>query len=183
MKKTPCILRTIINSIIHKNHHWNHHLLSSTCSSSLSPGCGHDAWRSSAPRRLTEWWWWSPFGFELDHHLDQGDYDCNANESWLWLCSTLLYPVSLLIGCWDDQWSMMLRCWDDQYKDHLVGQLTNDCVTSGQQGLRGSMHELNRNFLRFDNYHNYRSKSSQLLLKIITIIAQNHHNYCSKVSQ
>ena len=51
---------------------------------------------------------------------------------------------------------------EDQNHDH-------DCVPSGQQGLRGSMHELNRNFLRFDNYHNYRSKSSQLLLKSITI--------------
>ena len=41
-------------------------------------------------------------------------------------CSTLLYPVSLIFRCWDDQH----RNTNINTKDHLVGQLTTSTVAA-----------------------------------------------------
>ena len=56
--------------------------------------------------------------------------------------STLLYPVSLLIGGWD-WWSIQIA--NEQYRDHLVGQLTTrvlcilikECKFSRNENLGG----------------------------------------------
>ena len=45
--------------------------------------------------------------------------------------STLLYPVSLLSGCWDDQ----CRNPNANNRDYLVGQLTTQSSTVAAWGL------------------------------------------------
>ena len=74
-------------------------------------------------------------GEQFQAQMSKGKAIYDVNEEWSWTRkqqlsnirnglgygSTLLYPVSLLIGGWD--WWSIQRA-NGQYRDHLVGQLT-----------------------------------------------------------
>ena len=77
-------------------------------------------------------------------------------------CSTLLYPVSLLIGGWD-WWS--IQTVNEQYRDHLVGQLTIKSVTSAYEF--GTLLKTPYSTLYYSNHsHTHNSNHLEPLEKI-----------------